>query len=1079
MARQVLPIVGAVVGAYFGNPQAGYAIGAIIGNEIDPLKVNGPRIGDASIQTSAEGVYRPIVMGTAAVKGNLIHRINRVIKKSESREGKGGPVTVTERVYWTFAIRIAEGPIGNILRIWQDEKLVYDVRPESDIVEDTSNYRSRFNLYLGDEAQLPDPALEGWYGIGNVNAYRGTAYIVFPNFDLTDQGERVPDFRFEVVVGESETVWTPKIVLDKEFFTGTFASIDGPHAYAGMGAPSVLGAGNKEISVSPAGDLVAYAVSASPYLSVRRLDQDTGLWSPVTITGTMPGPGVRSACFSPDGKWLVVGAILDANNLYVYKVDGYTITFHAQPSVAIAQPINYIEFSPVNELLFACTKANTDPVKLFSIAPASIDLVRDFGVLLSHGEFSNSQMVQWRPSGDMILYFDNGLFKILHAETGELIYSTFIGSGISMCFWSGALDFFYLCKNTSPALTAYRWLQTGDTFAMVEYPVSDQPAGTIGKSRISFDRRYLVCAGGTGNSSLYIYATNLMNMLTPVSTEALTGGGGQSLALVDGPSSGTANPASTTLTEILETLHDRASRSPVPFSSLGVEAEVSGVVFSGSYTCADAIATFMPIYNFDASEFDGGDGYKIHYVERGGAVKRTLTEDDLVDIPDSTVRKDALEYPKVLHMQFQSPVVGYATAKATVRRNSPDVQVTGEKAIEVPIAFGDVNEAWQRADRLMRITWVEVAGEEEFTLSDKHIDLVATDCIGLSLRGQLRRLRITQQSVQDGTLPIKAILDRQSAVTSNLTGVPLPLPTPPQPQTVGPSVDVFLDIPAMVDTNDSLGYYVGVSGQTEAWHGAVVQRRLPSDADFADVLAFSRGSIVGVLQNSVAMASEHHIDTTNVVQLQLLVDGEIQSITQQQFLSEGGSFAIQKAGGGWEVLQYRDAEEIGDRTFSLSYLARGRLNSGASAHLAGQYVVMLDTVKFVEAQSSWIGQSLVQRAVSFGTSPESAVQHTYGFSGLSQIEFPVAQVLLARAGSTINARAIPRHRFGTEDRPVRSGNWSGYRWVVTDGTNSTTQDGITDDMAFDVTGWSSPVTVTVSQLNRITGPGPSKSEQIA
>lgn len=36
MARQVLPIVGAVIGAYFGNPQLGYAIGALHGPDVDP-----------------------------------------------------------------------------------------------------------------------------------------------------------------------------------------------------------------------------------------------------------------------------------------------------------------------------------------------------------------------------------------------------------------------------------------------------------------------------------------------------------------------------------------------------------------------------------------------------------------------------------------------------------------------------------------------------------------------------------------------------------------------------------------------------------------------------------------------------------------------------------------------------------------------------------------------------------------------------------------------------------------------------------------------------------------------------------
>lgn len=77
MARQVLPIVGAIVGAFFGAPQIGYAIGSIIGNAVDPEIIKGPKIGDAGIQTSAEGVSRPVVFGIAAVMGNVIARGNR------------------------------------------------------------------------------------------------------------------------------------------------------------------------------------------------------------------------------------------------------------------------------------------------------------------------------------------------------------------------------------------------------------------------------------------------------------------------------------------------------------------------------------------------------------------------------------------------------------------------------------------------------------------------------------------------------------------------------------------------------------------------------------------------------------------------------------------------------------------------------------------------------------------------------------------------------------------------------------------------------------------------------------------
>jgi hypothetical protein len=199
MARTVLPIVGAVVGTFFGAPQLGYAIGSVIGNAVDPQRIKGPRVGDATLQTSQEGAPRPIVYGTSAVMGNLIDRgpLNKVI--TEERQGKGGgPVVENESLFMTFAIRICEGEIDGISRIWEDERLVYDIRPESELLDDSNRYGQGFTLYLGSETQLPDPDLETIHGVGNTPAHRGTAYIVFKEKDLTDRRGSIPQFRFEV-----------------------------------------------------------------------------------------------------------------------------------------------------------------------------------------------------------------------------------------------------------------------------------------------------------------------------------------------------------------------------------------------------------------------------------------------------------------------------------------------------------------------------------------------------------------------------------------------------------------------------------------------------------------------------------------------------------------------------------------------------------------------------------------------------------------------------------------------------------------------------------------------------------------
>ncbi|MCB2103560.1 MAG: host specificity protein, partial [Rhodobacteraceae bacterium] len=46
--------------------------------------------------------------------------------------------------------------------------------------------------------QLPDPKIEAVEGTGTVPAYRGIAYVVFEDLDVTRFGNRVPQFSFEV-----------------------------------------------------------------------------------------------------------------------------------------------------------------------------------------------------------------------------------------------------------------------------------------------------------------------------------------------------------------------------------------------------------------------------------------------------------------------------------------------------------------------------------------------------------------------------------------------------------------------------------------------------------------------------------------------------------------------------------------------------------------------------------------------------------------------------------------------------------------------------------------------------------------
>lgn len=227
--------LGVVVGGlafYFsgGNPQAfqfGYMIGSAVGTIIDPEVIRGPSLGDGMTQTAQAGVPRPIVYGLCAVRGNIIDvgPLRKRIRREE--QGKGGPVLETERWIRTYAIRICEGPIAGIRRIWRDGKLVYDIseaeqRPEfgqggwQQLAYErnafTNTFGKKLALYLGDESQLPDPSLEAIHGVGETPAYRGTAYMVVTDDDLTDRGGSIPDYKFEVVSAGTVTETTNNLL---------------------------------------------------------------------------------------------------------------------------------------------------------------------------------------------------------------------------------------------------------------------------------------------------------------------------------------------------------------------------------------------------------------------------------------------------------------------------------------------------------------------------------------------------------------------------------------------------------------------------------------------------------------------------------------------------------------------------------------------------------------------------------------------------------------------------------------------------------------------------------------------------
>lgn len=1046
MARTVLPIVGAVVGAYFGSPQIGYAIGAVIGNAVDPVKVRGPSLGETGAQTSAEGAPRAIIYGTISCTGNIIAAGPLVIVEQETQEGKGGgPVTTTEHGYRTYAIRICEGPVGGVLRIWEDDKLVYDKRSASTMLTESDKWLGTSRIYLGGEDQLPDPDLETSVN-SDMPAYRGTAYMVFVGRDLTDRRGSIPQYRFEVahelangLVGDaitntlniSPTSSGPGIYLGSSgevglsYFAGVIATSGGTYPVksydstlteTSSGTVALDGVWNKDgIPITSA----SLQTPQDRYGIFMNAGTFGGCY--LGYNGSQIGALKPNASF-PDDWWSSTSGRNPEN-------DGRRIWFSGSAVYIGTKTANSINVNNIGRWTLAGGFPSYATALLTSVTATPGD---EFFM-----HYSRDDKLRVVADGELRTYSD----MLVHESTVTIPFSLtgFHGFGCD----DGVAVFVFSSPSTRLEVRPLSDLSTL-TQTIVEGGFSQAR-----NTRVVFTSNSLFVQTQT-NNAVIPSTTSIYRIPYSVAD-------GQGMILGD----------------IVADIHDRCGIEPSRFDVSELIDVVDGLLLAGDYTGADAINTLRIPYFFDGYNADK----KLWFPKRGADASFVIDLDDLVEDPDTSKREQAVEYPKKLHLQYQHGPSGYAVVKATSSRSSPDARVIGETALSVPVVL-DENEAAQIAAKLHKVAWAEADGEIVLSLPDSFLQYTPTDVGSVTLRGTTTRRRITDIDYSDGVIKWTLKKDRQSAYTSDVEGVPVPMPTPPPATIVGPTILAVMDIPSRIDSEDDLNIYYSVTGAMPAWHGAMVQRSLDGGANYTNVIAIGSASRIGVLMANVADASEDYTDTTNTVTVSLYRDGQtLESISNTQFLSEGGAFCLQNSDGSWEILQYRDAVQDSSGDFTLSHLQRGRLNSGTQAHTAGALFVMLEDASHVVAQSAWIGEDLTHRAPSFEQSPEEAVEQTEEYVGRSQIEWPIAYLQLSRSGSNISATWTPRHRFGTEDNPVASINFQGYRVTIDGGSNGyvsfdTTTAGFTNYNASSLGGG---LTVSVSALNRITGPGPSTS----
>jgi hypothetical protein len=193
-------VIFTAVGTILGGPVGG-VIGALAGSQVDSAlfssssNVQGARLTELSVTSSSYGSAIPRHFGSMRVAGSVIWSTDLAEHSRTSGGGKGSPSLTSYTYTGSFAVALSSRPISNIGRIWADGKLLRGAAGDLKV-------GGSMRIHSGHKDQSVDPLIASAVGAAMCPAFRGLAYVVFEDLDLSNYGNRIPSLTFEVIADE-------------------------------------------------------------------------------------------------------------------------------------------------------------------------------------------------------------------------------------------------------------------------------------------------------------------------------------------------------------------------------------------------------------------------------------------------------------------------------------------------------------------------------------------------------------------------------------------------------------------------------------------------------------------------------------------------------------------------------------------------------------------------------------------------------------------------------------------------------------------------------------------------------------
>lgn len=916
MAQLAISVVGAVVGGvigfYVGGPsgaaygaEVGFALGGVAGSML--IHAPGPAPNDLRVQDSAYGRPIPWMYGIYRGAGNVIW----CDSPSQTGGGKGAPGGAANAAHVTlsFAVGICAGPILGVRRIWANGKLIYDVSNPSNFsqISGSNQMITGFTVYLGDENQNPDPTIQAVEGVNNTPPFRGLAYVVFQNLDLSSWGNYMPSLSFEVVVSGDITY---TLTGQSAFQAGSLPFGTTPTAIG----TQIDAAGNVSgFAYGVVGSVFAMSsfvqaqddVTTFPQLPNAATYLNTGFSPPFEYCQSYDEPGILCG----DGNW--------------YDLNGFVTAYGASFGISIPG-------------------ANGSAIKKNNVVYATQFLANTpYPMMVSSGGLQGWQLG------------DTAIAMRLVGVTAAHIYVVGVDSGDAV--WGEKLIQFDINGNHPVVLTSDVALGLGTC----GYCVSDTELYLTGgwNTVRLWNGTALVDTGIPGNyGDLSTFTVQNGNAYF---SQFGGGGGGEFFAQVP-----TFNYQPEPLANIVSDMCNRAGLTSGQYDVSTLTDGVIGYAIGTHASPRGNLNPLMTTYFFDANDTDG----QIKFVKRGAAPVGTFHYADLG--ASSSIGDDANNNPITEPIQQEvdlprSLVFTYNALNADYQVNSQrafkaNTNSNKDVAMQAAIVLPD-DEGLMRAQTMLWEAWV---GRKQFQVTTGlgYIVYEPGDVVLLeNAVGAFYTVRITKCTYDaQGNLAWEMQAEEPDIYPNSSYNAQGGAPKGAGGQTLdyaGLTILRIVDTPPLRNIDGKTpSLYLAACGLKDTWPGVMVD--ISRDASsYSQLQRILNASTMGVANNALATFTggnqPDELSTLSVT----LYDGALSSISYSDFLS-----GINAALLGNEIIYFRNATQTAANVYTLSGLLRGRGGThwAMASHQQGEAFTVLDASKLIEAtiNQSDIGATL-------------------------------------------------------------------------------------------------------------------------